>query len=104
MNRCAIRTRSSFQHRADEPCRTFHCGNRQQCGLHGPASGGGHSEANGSDLPEETRPAATLISLFIFFPPHFVQDGCSALPTSNSSVLRQSSQKNSKSGIGLIRG
>jgi len=59
-------------------------GKRQQCGLHGPASGGGQAEAIGNALPEAIRPAAALISFSIFFEPHFGQAGFSVLPTSNS--------------------
>jgi len=60
-------------------------GKRQQCGLHGPASGGGHEEAIGRE-PDETRPAAALISFSIFFDPHFGQAGFSSRPTSNSAA------------------
>jgi len=60
-------------------------GNRQQCGLHGPASGGGHEGAIGSE-PDETRPAAALINFSIFFDPHFGQAGFSSRPTSSSAA------------------
>ena len=53
----------------------------------------------GNAVPEETRPAAALISFSIFFEPHFGQAGFSARPTSNSEVQEHASHWNSNSGI-----
>jgi len=66
-------------------CRFCQCywGIRQQWGLHGPASGGGHAEVIGR-LPDETRPAETLISFSIRREPHLGQAGFSVLDTSSS--------------------
>ncbi len=66
-------------------------GSRQQCGLHGPASGGGQDDAIGNALPDETRPAAALMSFSIFLEPHFGQAGFSARLTSNSAWHEQAS-------------
>jgi hypothetical protein len=77
---------------------TAYCGSRQQCGLQGPASGGGHEDAI-DRLPDATRPAAALISLSIFFEPHFGHAGFSVRPTRSSAWCEQSSQENSNNGI-----
>ncbi len=50
-------------------------------------------------LPDETRPAAALMSFSIFFEPHFGQAGFSARPTSNSVLQEHASHWNSNSGI-----
>lgn len=71
---------------------------RQQFGLHGGASEGGHAPEIGS-WPFETRPAEALISLSSFLEPQSGQAGFSLPRTSSSNSESHFSQEYSKIGM-----
>ena len=83
---------------ASRPFDKCYWGMRQQWGLHGPASGGGHAEVIGR-LPEETRPTDALISFSIRRDPHLGQAGFSVRDTRSSTWLSHASHWNSNKGI-----